>query len=166
MKKQLPVRSKRRKFYNNVLVTEPHIKSLASLVSLNKYFYEIEHEEFLSTYLRKRRNFLFMKKNTNDSNLVCEFCGKEHLSVGLNDVTNKANRNKNTYNTNLATIDHFFPVNGHNNLFWNTDNWVVACKKCNNKKADKDPFEWMQRTFGKITFTEGIQRIIAQDLHI
>ena len=166
MNKELPLRVKKRKFYNNILVSEPHIKSLASLVSINKYYHELEKEEFLGIYLKKRRKFLFTKKGLNDGNLVCEYCGKEHLDVGLNDVTSKKNRSINSWNKNLATIDNFFPVNGHNKLFWNTDNWVVACKKCNNKKADKDPFKWMHNSFGKITYTEGVLRIIEHNLHL
>ena len=78
---------------------------------------------------------------------MCEYCGRTHLDVGLDDLKSKKNNYINNKNENLATIDHFFCVDQYPELYMNKSNWVVSCRKCNQKKSNRDPFEFISTNF-------------------
>lgn len=61
-----------------------------------------------------RKNVLIRDKNT------CQYCGEEFVPSEL-------------------TMDHIIPKSAGGNAKW--DNVVASCKKCNNKKGKKSPWE-------------------------
>jgi len=103
---------------HSILVADPHIKSLASLVLICKKYKRNEVEEWLEF----RDDFLDRNKP-----LVCVYCGKKDL---LKDPTGKKQPK------NLATIDHVKPLSKGGSRY-DESNLVVACYACNQAKGDK-----------------------------
>jgi len=97
----------------------PHIQSLAALVKLTiKY-----SKEELRDWIAFRDRFL------STSELKCVYCGRTDL------VKDQPEEDP-IQLSNLATIDHVFPVSKGGKRY-DLKNCVVACPKCNQKKADK-----------------------------
>lgn len=44
---------------------------------------------------------------------------------------------------NRATLDHFIPKSRRGSSIMN--NLIVACRKCNSHKSNKDPYEWYRK---------------------
>lgn len=59
--------------------------------------------------------------------LVCAYCGKTHLEI-------ETPNDKKVPHSKMATVDHFVPTSQGGDEY-NTDNFVVACGKCNGKKG-------------------------------
>ena len=99
--------------FTHVIYNEDDVssKSLSSLILLNDYLRERD-EDFLSKenelqeYLNRRYLFLLRTKRR-EGDLVCHYCGKEHLEVGYRHAKLA---NLNNTNPRLATIDHVIPV--------------------------------------------------------
>lgn len=132
--------------FNHVIYNENvSIKSQSSLILLNNYLRERDEDYIrslweLQEYLNRRFIYLLkIKKSKGD--LVCHYCGKNHLEIGFRSVVLS---NQNNKNPKLATIDHVIPVSKGIDILDET-NWVVSCKKCNNKKGSKDYEEFKKR---------------------
>lgn len=132
--------------FNHVIYNENvSIKSQSSLILLNDYLREHDEDYIkslweLQEYLNRRYIYLLKIKKTR-GDLVCHYCGKNHLEIGFRSVVLS---NQNNKNPKLATIDHVIPVSKGIDILDET-NWVVSCKKCNNKKGSKDYNEFKKR---------------------
>ena len=119
----------------NVLVEEPHPNSLAGLLLLEESYHEQEEKKDkmrdLQDYLDRRDAWL-----STFPVLQCHYCGKGPLEKGERELRKAFINSKNPM---LATIDHKVPVSAGIDPA-DTSNWLVACKNCNVKKADK-PYE-------------------------
>lgn len=73
-------------------------------------------------------NFLIKTLNNSNGNLICVYCGKQHLKIQAVGTTIPQEQ--------MATVDHFNPKS-KGGAHFDEDNMVVACFKCNNKKKDK-----------------------------
>jgi 5-methylcytosine-specific restriction endonuclease McrA len=113
---------------HNVLVSDPHPKSLAALVLLTKklaprplgYKEWLRYRKwYLREHWRKHRDFR------------CAYCGKS----GLKKTTD--------YDDQLATLDHVKPLSKGGERF-HSSNLVVACYSCNSKKKDKSVEEFLK----------------------
>jgi len=130
--------------FNDIIFNDqPSNKSLASLLLLNDYYskldvYYIEKTEKLDLYLELRHEFLF-NHFTEHGKLECHYCGKSHLEIGFREIENT---HLNLKNKNLATIDHKIPRGKCSNIL-DTNNWLVACVKCNKDKGNLDYDEFM-----------------------
>jgi len=81
------------------------------------------------------------RKIEKQGDLVCEFCGKEHLEIGqiLPSKLRLNNKNK-----NLATIDHLLAKSKYPLLEYKEYNFAVSCKVCNRNKGDLLLEEWIE----------------------
>lgn len=136
--------------FNHVIYNEEvSLQSQSSLLLLNDYFRELDEdflkvEKELQEYLNKRYIFL-LKTKRNEGDLVCHYCHKPHLEIGYRSVKMC---NLNNKNSKLATIDHKVPVSsGIDKL--DVKNWVVSCKKCNNRKGSKSYDEFKKNHLKK-----------------
>jgi len=113
----------------------PHQKSLAALLLLNNELM-YQDEDFilgdLATWLEFREQYL-TKKLAENGDLVCKYCGKNHLEIGGRAPKDLAVNNK---NPNLATVDHIVALSEGGEKY-NEKNMCVCCKKCNSKKGSK-----------------------------
>lgn len=121
-------------------------KSYASLLLLNEALRELDVDYIkskwdLEEYLSKRHSYLERTKKEK-GDLVCHYCGKEHLDIGYRDANFAYLNNK---NKNLATIDHIIPVSSCLINPLDEDNWVVACKRCNSKKGNMSYTDFMNK---------------------
>lgn len=132
--------------YNDIILSDhPNVKSLANLLLLNDYYSKldvdyVEKTQTLDRYLELRHEFLF-NHFMKHADLICHYCGKSHLEIGFREIENA---HLNLKNKNLATIDHKIPRNKCSNIL-DTDNWLVSCVKCNNKKQDLDYVEFVKK---------------------
>lgn len=62
-------------------------------------------------------------------NLICAYCGKEHLQIETPTGITVPKNIK-------ATIDHFIPISQYGDIL-DKNNIVVSCAKCNSKKESK-----------------------------
>lgn len=122
--------------FNHIIYSEDvSIKSYSALILLNEYLREND-EDFLRAeldlqeYLDKRHLFLIRTKRKK-GDLVCHYCGKQHLQVGHRMANMSYLNNK---NPKLATIDHVVPVSSGIDIL-DESNWVVSCRKCNGRKG-------------------------------
>ena len=134
----------------------PSNKSLASLILLNNFYYELENEEPIEYSYKNRKKFFSnnaslqiyfnFKKNflenilSSKKDLVCKYCGKTHLQIGY---TTLKDSHLNDKIKNLATIDHVVPLSTGGELL-DENNCVVACKQCNRKKGSKSKKEFLK----------------------
>lgn len=100
---------------HQVLVEEPHTQSYAALVLLNKEYRMSQANEWLEF----RKVFL-----SRFDVLTCKYCGKSNLEAETDCLSQ------------LATLDHVIPLSKGGPRY-DEQNLVVACFKCNSKKADK-----------------------------
>lgn len=112
------------------------IKSRAAYVLLSEKLHA-QDEDFLAktdslwVWLDAREVYLKKRQEKNNGNLVCDYCGKEHLEIGGKRPQDLIKNNK---NKNLATIDHIHPLSDEGEKF-NEENMCVSCKTCNKKKG-------------------------------
>ena len=118
--------SPRRKVTVTVHTTTPHPQSSAASVLLREYLRANEDDDAKPLWQRRVDfNTRFLRKVQEAAGeLVCAFCGKSGLVIDS------------PYRGSLATADHFQPTSKGGALF-DEANLVVACAKCNNKKADR-----------------------------
>ena len=135
--------------FNHVIYNDDNVslKSQSALILLNDYL-RVHDEDFLKAefelqeYLNKRFLFLLRKKKF-EGDLVCHYCGKNHLEVGYRQANLAYLNNK---NTKLATIDHVIPVSSILKIDkLDETNWVVSCKKCNRRKGSMSYDEFIKK---------------------
>lgn len=118
----------------HVLYGEPTSGTLADYMLLKEDYKSKDIDHILKDIGWQVRlfyhfNFLLKRMIDCDNNLVCVYCGQEHLviqPVGMvvpKDI--------------MATVDHF-TAKGKGGDHFNEDNMVVSCSDCNGKKADKE----------------------------
>jgi len=136
--------------FNHVIYNDDvSSKSQSSLILLNEYLREndedfLRAEQELQEYLDKRYVFL-LKIKRKKGDLVCHYCNKPHLEIGYRSLKMC---NLNNKNPKLATVDHKVSVSsGIDKL--DVTNWVVACKKCNNRKGSKSYEEFKKNHLKK-----------------
>ena len=136
--------------FNHVIYNDDvSSKSQSALILLNDYLREndddfLREEQELQEYLNQRYIFL-LKTKKKEGDLVCHYCGNTHLEIGYRSVRLC---NLNNKNPKLATVDHVKPVSsGIDRL--DVTNWVVACKKCNNRKGSKSYDEFKKNQLKK-----------------
>lgn len=116
--------------------TNASIKSRAAYILLFEKLHA-QDEDFLAktdslwVWLDAREVYLKKRQDKNNGNLVCDYCGREHLDIGGKRPEDLIKNNK---NSNLATIDHIHPLADEGEKF-NEDNMCVSCKTCNKKKG-------------------------------
>jgi 5-methylcytosine-specific restriction endonuclease McrA len=103
---------------HEVLIEVPHIQSLGALVLLTKRYRMDE----IQLWLDFRDEFLSSRP------LVCHYCKRDDL---IKDQPEGVVRHV----SNLATIDHVYPVSKGGPRY-DPSNCVVSCLKCNADKAD------------------------------
>lgn len=113
------------------LTYEPdEVQSRASLLALNKQYFnnpDVDTDEPYKVWLNFRMRLLTRWEEERGT-LTCYFCGQDNLYKVIDNVEPKYQ----------ATLDHYFPL-AHGGLRYSEDNLVVACRKCNQKKADTLP---------------------------
>ena len=112
---------------HNVLVNEPHPKSLAALVLLTKKL--SPRPVSYKTWLRYRKWFLRQHLKTYKK-LMCFYCNVGPLKM------------QSDFDKDLATLDHVKPLSKGGERF-HSSNLVVACYRCNSRKKDKDVDEFL-----------------------
>jgi 5-methylcytosine-specific restriction endonuclease McrA len=127
------------KIVNTIYSDEPCIKSRASYELLVNYLKQNDEDYInktvkLKNYLIQRAKFLFKEKIKNNGNLVCSYCGKNHLIIGYLDLS-KININNYKFKK-LATIDHIIPVSSELINPLDETNWTVSCIRCNKLKGN------------------------------
>ena len=119
----------------------------------------------IGKWKKVREKFLKKKAAENNGNLVCVYCGREHLDIGEFDL---GNLNKDVWNENLATIDHKIPVaSGKNKMERNkirymVSNFLVCCKRCNGQKGTISYEEFIN----KMNNNNGIRRIRTKNSQV
>lgn len=103
-----------------LLYTPEHTQSRASLLAL-KETYPKEWEVWLEYRMR-----LLTKWEDQRGTLQCEYCGRKNLER----VTEGVKKER------QATLDHVQPL-AKGGAKYDEDNLVVACRPCNERKADK-----------------------------
>jgi 5-methylcytosine-specific restriction endonuclease McrA len=94
---------------------------LQSIMKKNMNFKK-EKARVKRRYLRKRKTFLKKMRALNKV-LKCEFCGSEC--------------HENYYKSpKYLTVDHLIPLSKDFDLAVNFNNFVIACKCCNEQKGD------------------------------
>lgn len=126
-------------------------QSLASYVQLKEWYRRIENPNKLPLkkriYLNFRNRTLKIKKKENKGNLVCFYCGKEHLDPNFNNPS-KNNRGK-------ATVDHY-KSRGKGGKTHDIKNIRVSCSKCNSLKGDLSPEDFYNKFKNNKKFKEGL----------
>lgn len=128
---------------NHIIFTEenPHPNSLAASILLkNDLMIQDEKLLELCTWLKFREEYL-NKILKQKGDLVCKYCGKQHLEIGGRELKDFHGNNK---NKNLATIDHINPLSNDGKKYDET-NMCVDCKKCNGKKGNKNIDEFINK---------------------
>ena len=85
----------------------------------------------LREWLAFRKEYL-QKVAKDRGKLECAYCGRDDLVEGYHAFKD---RNRNAKIENLATIDHIVPLSKDGPRY-EEENLCVACRSCNEKKAD------------------------------
>ena len=95
--------SRKIKVINTILIKDPQPNTLASYILLKQEYKRLDDDMLEArTYLGMR--FKFLRKTLYRKGILnCEYCGKSHLDLGLDDLESVSNNKKNTRNKNLAT---------------------------------------------------------------
>jgi len=109
-----------------VTIEDPHPGSMAGMIALRRTYRDIE----LDRWLKLRESILEACEAIHGC-LVCHYCGKRDLVQEENPVNGRQP-------ANMATIDHVIPLS-KGGAKDDPDNLVIACQRCNEKKADKLP---------------------------
>jgi hypothetical protein len=112
---------------HNVLVHDPHPKSLAALVLLTKKL--SPRETGYKEWLRYRKWYIreHLRKH---KTLMCHYCGVGPL------------KKQSDFDHDLATLDHVHPLSKGGSKFLSA-NIVIACYRCNSRKRDKSVEEFI-----------------------
>lgn len=117
-------RRKVRGRYGMVLCGSPHPQSPAMLAALCHDYSKEEHaNDNYWTWLTFRDNYF---KELGEAGKVCHYCKR-------NDLDYLADQRAD----NLATLDHVLALSQGGELY-DKKNLVVACRKCNHSKGNKD----------------------------
>jgi 5-methylcytosine-specific restriction endonuclease McrA len=108
-----------------VTVEDPHPQSQAALVVLKRTY----RDEEMQRWLDFRESLLEACEEAHGC-LVCHYCGRRDLV--------REERPNGRQPANMVTIDHVVPLS-KGGAKEDPDNCVIACQKCNEKKADKLP---------------------------
>lgn len=109
---------------HRVIVENPHPTSMASKVLLTRSLQEQERACWIAF-----RNVFLDKMMKKYGHLWCSYCGRSGLVAELpEDAPRSAYKH-------LATLDHIVPKSKGGSEY-DEDNLVVACFKCNQRKAD------------------------------
>lgn len=123
-------------FYGKIFQT-PHIKSYAALILLQNYLY-VRDKDYLEDNFMVRINFsrdYLSDQLKQHGKLTCKYCSKTDLQIEYSDMhVSKANK---------ATIDHVIPLS-KGGKFYDLNNIVIACSKCNCSKGNLMPDEFMR----------------------
>ena len=101
---------------NNLLVEDPHLKSLAALILLVGEYRQCEAKQWMEF----KEGFLKGK------DLICYYCGREDLILYKEGESLRK----------IVTLDHVIAL-ANGGAEYDPDNVVIACSKCNRNKADK-----------------------------
>jgi len=132
--KIITISKSKERIVSHVIIGEPTSGTYADSILLRRYYknkeraYDVEHNGWKIT-LFHHFNFLLKQSVENNNNLVCAFCGEEHLIIYPSGV-------KQGPKTTVATVDHFYPREYYDDRL-DEGNMVVCCLKCNNIKGDK-----------------------------
>tara|TARA_R110000824_G_scaffold334168_4_gene520721 strand:+ start:452 stop:826 length:375 start_codon:yes stop_codon:yes gene_type:complete len=105
-----------------VLVDDPHITSMASLIYLTQCYRSQE----LSQWFKFKKKLLDQCLEDNNGKLVCAYCGRDDLIEEIPKIKQPAN---------LATIDHIIPLS-RGGAKMDKSNCVISCHRCNYRKSD------------------------------
>lgn len=108
-----------------VRVKNPHPQSQAAGVLLGRRLRKKEVGQWLEF-----RRALLTRKQAEEGDLVCRYCGRKGLVVEVADDATKAQMR------HLATLDHVIPKSQGGTDY--ESNLVVACYPCNQRKADNE----------------------------
>jgi len=120
----------------NIFNENPNSKTYASYVLLKRHLADLEEPPYME-WLRIRHSFLEKQEE-----LVCEFCGKPHLEIGEIEISKLP---LNNMNQNQATIDHLLAKSKYPQFKFSEFNFIISCKKCNNKKGNLLLEEWVEQ---------------------
>jgi hypothetical protein len=117
------------KFNHLIFIDSPDSKTYASAILLKKYYQSVEDPGDWQTdwryYFIVRRHWL--RKQKQDKKWICHYCGKE--------IHKMPERNKIYQNLwKCVTVDHKIPKNECGDIT-DTNNFLVSCYDCNNKKG-------------------------------
>ncbi|MDD5650641.1 MAG: HNH endonuclease [Candidatus Nanoarchaeia archaeon] len=113
---------------DKVFVEEPFVQSRASYLFLRDQMQKIVMEEW-ETF----RNEIFDEFEAIHGELICQYCGAEHLVREILDPCDKAQLKT------LATIDHIVALSLGGSK-WDKSNCTIACHPCNNHKKNKTSY--------------------------
>ena len=143
-------KKKKKKFLkggHNILDEPTTSKSYSALIMLNRQLSRLDPSSKLTKALRNLRQAKFNLKWIKEQKkifgiLKCAYCGH---AVDIFKYSKKSNGK-----LRLATVDHFIPIFlGGGRL--DTDNFVVACEKCNGKKgAELWPVSTLKYYYGPL----------------
>jgi 5-methylcytosine-specific restriction endonuclease McrA len=111
----------------------PSVKSRSHLILLRTRYRKLDDDFFISKNDKNYKQYIFnveyaKKELKRLGSLTCCFCGTPNLII--------AEKRKITP-TRTASVDHFLPKKFDFVDPFNSDNFVIVCEKCNNKKKDK-----------------------------
>ncbi|MDB4330154.1 HNH endonuclease [bacterium] len=119
----------------------PHIQSHAASVmlldDLKRIVKSQGKEPEWRLWLRVRKRYLKRMKKENKGNLICYFCDEPYLDMNFNNPFRKRKRKR-------ATVDHML-AQAKGGRKYDVNNFCVACRECNEKKADTDLTEFVGR---------------------
>ena len=124
-----------KKFFHNIFINEPHLKSWAAYLLLKKVYYrKVKETRPINSewriWLTFRNRYLRRQSRLNKGNLVCSYCHTPNLDPNFFNPYSKHNRRK-------ATVDHILTLSKGRKKF-DEDNMCVCCNRCNQRKGDKD----------------------------
>ncbi len=130
-------KSGRSKCSHRIYVSNPHVKSLSSLVLLNDFFLKqdvsyLEEPMFLIR-IKFSRNFLH-KVLKETGCLDCSYCRRKNLIIEERGMVVKDHLK--------ATIDHVQPISKGGGLL-DEQNIIVACGLCNRRKGSMSLGEFL-----------------------
>jgi 5-methylcytosine-specific restriction endonuclease McrA len=109
-----------------LIVEDPHPRSMAALIALRRTYRDEEVQRWL-----KFRESILEACEAIYGCLVCHYCGRRDLVREENPLNGRQP-------ANMATIDHVVPLS-KGGAKEDSENCVIACQRCNEKKADKLP---------------------------
>lgn len=133
--------SKKKSSFHKIVGESSSPKSMGQYLLLKASYQKQDRDyQILRNYKRIWLNFrnrvLRNKQKESKGNLVCHYCGNSHL------VTNfKAPGVKDRFK---ATLDHVIPRSRGGGEF-DVENLVVSCHKCNQKKKDLMPNQFLNK---------------------
>jgi hypothetical protein len=130
--------SKKIRYVHKIYPDDPHIQSYASYVLLANDLL-LQDTDYLLSDWRIRVDFsraYLHKVLKRDGDLCCHYCAASGLIIEEEGMSITASKK--------ATIDHLTPVSKGGDRFAEA-NIVVACERCNTKKADLTVEEFIKK---------------------